>query len=76
VTASRGKALRAEPVSLLYEQRRVKHVGVFADLEDQMIQIGQQGWMGRGSPDRLDALVWAITSLLGDTERRHTLFGA
>lgn len=75
VTASRGKALRAEPVSLLYEQRRVKHVGVFADLEDQMVQMGQQGWMGRGSPDRLDALVWAITDLLGDDSGEQHLFG-
>lgn len=76
VTASRGKALRAEPISLLYEQRRVKHVGVFADLEDQMVLIGQQGWMGRGSPDRLDALVWAITDLLGESDDPVTIFGA
>lgn len=75
VTASRGKAVRAEPISLLYEQRRVKHVGVFADLEDQMVQMGQQGWMGRGSPDRLDALVWAITELLGDDSGEQYLFG-
>jgi predicted phage terminase large subunit-like protein len=61
VRASRGKYLRAEPVSALYEQGRVHHVGVFPDLEDQMTQ-----WAPGDphSPDRLDALVWAFTDLL------------
>jgi phage terminase large subunit-like protein len=68
VTASRGKFLRAEPVAALYEQGRVKHVGTFAELEDQMCLIGPQGYAGRGSPDRLDAAVWAITDLALDPE--------
>jgi len=61
VTASKGKATRAEPVSALYEQGRVCHVGVYPMLEDQMT-----GWVpGEGaSPDRIDALVWAITDLM------------
>lgn len=60
VRASRGKVTRAEPVAALYEQNRVHHVGVFAELEDQMCQ-----WMpGEDSPDRMDALVWALTDLL------------
>lgn len=60
VRASRGKATRAEPVAALYEQGRVHHVGTFGILEDQMCQ-----WMpGQKSPDRMDALVWALTELM------------
>jgi phage terminase large subunit-like protein len=62
VWASRGKQTRAEPVSALYEQKRIHHVGSFAQLEDQMCT-----WVpGMKSPDRMDALVWAITELLVD----------
>ena len=64
VQASRGKAIRAEPVVALYEQCRVHHVGVFAELEDQLCQWTLDG--GGPSPDRLDALVWAITELMVD----------
>ena len=68
VTASRGKVARAEPVAALYEQGKVSHVGSFADLEDQMCQIAPDGFVGEGSPDRADALVWALTELmLGET---------
>lgn len=67
VVASRGKVARAEPVAALYEQGRVSHVGSFPDLEDQMCQIDASGFIGEGSPDRADALVWALTELmLGD----------
>ena len=60
VTATRGKQLRAEPISSLYEQGRVHHHGYFAELETQMCE-----WtpISSESPDRLDALVWAITEL-------------
>jgi phage terminase large subunit-like protein len=61
VHASRGKMARAEPVSALYEQDKVKHVRGLNDLEDQMVQWEPLGSIG--SPDRLDALVWAITDL-------------
>jgi predicted phage terminase large subunit-like protein len=64
VHASRGKAVRAEPVAALYEQGRVRHVGSMAKLEDQMIYMTQRGYEGAGSPDRLDAMVWAITDLV------------
>lgn len=64
VTASRGKAVRAEPISALYEQGRVHHVGTFPDLEDQMCNFTTSGYVGDGSPDRADALVWAITELM------------
>jgi phage terminase large subunit-like protein len=65
VTASRGKHVRAEPVALLYEQGKVKHVGAFGELEDQLCAMRPDGYAGEGSPDRLDALVWAITELSG-----------
>ena len=61
VHASRGKMARAEPVSALYEQNKVKHVRGLNDLEDQMVQWEPLGSIG--SPDRLDALVWALTDL-------------
>lgn len=66
VVASRGKAVRAEPVSALYEQGKVHHVGQFADLEDQMCNFTASGFVGEGSPDRADALVWALTELMVD----------
>jgi len=60
VTATRGKEVRAEPVAALYAQRRVHHVGVFNALEDEMMN-----WQpGEASPNRLDALVWAVTELM------------
>ena len=61
VHASRGKMARAEPVSALYEQNKVRHVKGLNDLEDQMVTWEPLGSIG--SPDRLDALVWAITDL-------------
>lgn len=64
VTASRGKVVRAEPVAALYEQSRVSHVGSFDLLEDQMCQMGAEGYVGEGSPDRLDALVWGLSELM------------
>jgi phage terminase large subunit-like protein len=63
VRAYRGKYLRAEPVAALYEQGRVKHAGVFAALEDEMCDFGLDGLSAGRSPDRLDALVWAVTAL-------------
>lgn len=60
VRASRGKVARAEPIAALYEQGKVHHVGVFPELEDQLCS-----WVpGDKSPDRLDALVWALTELM------------
>ncbi|MFW8593270.1 DNA-packaging protein [Cribrihabitans neustonicus] len=62
--ASRGKSARAEPVAALYEQGRVRHLPGLGDLEDQMCQMTPQGYRGQGSPDRLDALVWALHELI------------
>lgn len=64
VRATRGKFLRAEPVAALYEQGRVAHAGRFIELEDQMCDFGPDGLSSGRSPDRLDALVWALTALV------------
>lgn len=66
VNASRGKAVRAEPVAALYEEKidLVRHVGRFSDLEDQMCMFSTAGYTGERSPDRADALVWALTELM------------
>lgn len=64
VRASRGKWLRAEPVAALYAQGRVLHGARFAELEDEMCDFGPDGLSNGRSPDRVDALVWAITELL------------
>ena len=64
VRATRGKYLRAEPVAALYEQGRVLHASAMPELEDQMCDFGPDGLSSGGSPDRLDALVWALTALM------------
>ncbi len=63
VRASRGKAVRAEPIAALYEQGRVSHAGVFPALEDQMVLFTPFGVEGSGAADRVDALVWALADL-------------
>lgn len=63
VRATRGKTTRAEPISALYEQGRIRHAGAFEDLEDQMCAFGADDGDYR-SPDRVDALVWAMTDLM------------
>lgn len=66
VHATRGKALRAEPIVALYEQNRIHHAGIFRELEDQMCS-----WVpDRESPDRLDALVWALTEVMLNGNRQ------
>ena len=74
VTASRGKAVRAEPIAALYEQGLVSHVGSFPDLEDQMANMTAAGFVGEGSPDRADALVWALTELMMEEESTVAMF--
>jgi len=64
VRATRGKWLRAEPIAALYAEGRVAHVGTFAALEDQMCAFSADGRVEGRSPDRLDALVWALTDLM------------
>ena len=64
VTASRGKVARAEPVSALFEQGRVSIVGSLPELEDELCLMTANGFMGDGSPNRVDALVWALTEVM------------
>lgn len=64
VTASRGKVVRAEPVAALYEQGKVFHVGAQKKLEDELCNFTPLGYIGEGSPNRADALVWALTELM------------
>lgn len=71
VRASRGKVVRAEPVAALYEQRRVRHAGSFPELEDQMVSFLPEG--GESSPDRVDALVYAVTELMLQAPARRAV---
>jgi len=64
VRARRGKWLRAEPVAALYAKGRVRHAGTFPELEDEMADFGPDGLSAGRSPDRLDALVWALSALM------------
>lgn len=81
VTASRGKVVRAEPISTLYGvydplnhendvESKVRHVGSFPELENQMCNFTSAGYMGERSPDRADALIWALTKLFPGMTRR------
>jgi phage terminase large subunit-like protein len=63
VTASRGKHVRAEPFSALYEQGKVRHVGRFSDLESELTSFTTYGYVGGRSPNRADALIWALAEL-------------
>ena len=78
VKATRGKVVRAEPVSMLYEQKRAHHIGRFAKLEDQMCDFTSDfdkdvfGY----SPDRVDALVWAMTELMIEGGDEYGMLGA
>ncbi len=64
VRASRGKVVRAEPISALYAQGRVHHVGTFPELEDQLCAFTSAGYTGDRSPDRADADIWGVTELV------------
>lgn len=63
VTATRGKHVRAEPISALYESGKVRHVGEFRELEDELTAFSTVGYMGTGSPNRADAAIWALSEL-------------
>ena len=63
VTASRGKTVRAEPFSSLYESGKIRHVGFFHELEDELAGFSTIGYTRANSPNRADALVWALTEL-------------
>jgi phage terminase large subunit-like protein len=72
VHASRGKAVRAEPIAALYEHGKVRHVGYFGDLEDELAAFSTVGYTGESSPNRADAAVWALTGLFPGLVRPKT----
>jgi predicted phage terminase large subunit-like protein len=63
VTATRGKVVRAEPFSALYEQGKVRHVGRFAEMEEELTAFTTHGYVGGDSPNRADAWIWCLTEL-------------
>jgi phage terminase large subunit-like protein len=63
VPATRSKAARAEPIALRFETGRARLAGHFPELEDQLCALTWAGYQGAGSPDRADAMVWAMTEL-------------
>ena len=63
VTATRGKVVRAEPFAALYEQGKIRHIGMFPDLEDELVAFTTNGYSLGGSPNRADAWVWVLTEL-------------
>ena len=73
VTATRGKHIRAEPFSALYEQGKVRHVGQFAELEDELCNFSTSGYIGEASPNRADALIWCLAELFGGIVRDRVL---
>jgi len=63
VRATRGKHVRAEPISALYSTGRIHHVGTFPDMEDQLVKFTPHGYDGKDSPDRAEAMIWCMTEL-------------
>lgn len=81
VSASRGKAVRAEPLSALVEQGKIRHVGYFPDLEEELLGFSTNGYTGTSSPNRADAWVWAFTELFGgivnkrpEAKKKHHIY--
>jgi len=70
VTATRGKVVRAEPVSALYEQQKIHHVGYFPEIEDQLCSMTTAGYQGLRSPDRADSSIWGFTELFPGMTRK------
>ena len=67
----KGKVVRAEPISVLFEQNKVSLVGRFPELEDQLCNMTVSGYVGRKSPDRADAMIWGLTELFSGITRAH-----
>jgi phage terminase large subunit-like protein len=72
VTASRGKAVRAEPFSSLYEAGKIRHAGEFPELEDELTAFSTSGYLGGLSPNRADAWIWALTELFPGLVKQKT----
>jgi phage terminase large subunit-like protein len=74
VTATRGKAVRAEPFSALYEQGKIRHAGEFRELEDELAAFSTVGYTGEHSPNRADAWIWVLTELFPGLTRTKREF--
>lgn len=72
VTATRGKHVRAEPFSALYEQGKVRHVGTFHEMEEELCSFSTSGYTGDKSPNRADALIWVLTELFAGMVKERT----
>lgn len=71
VTASRGKVVRAEPISALFESGKIRMVGEFRQLENELLSFATTGYVGEGSPNRADAMIWACSELFPGLVRRE-----
>lgn len=69
VRATRGKHVRAEPISALYAQGKIHHVGTFEDMEEQLLKFTAHGYQGEDSPDRAEAMIWCMTELFSHMTR-------
>src|SRR6266404_4520890 len=73
VTATRGKHIRAEPFGALYEQGRIRHAGMFHELEEEMCSFSTSGYTGEDSPNRADAWIWVLTELFAGIVKEKTI---
>lgn len=71
VTASRGKVVRAEPISALTEQGKVRFAGTFPELEEELVSMTTRGYMGENSPNRADAFVWGVSEIFPGVTRQE-----
>ena len=71
ITAARGKAVRAEPVSVLHDQGKIRFVGIFPELEEELCGFTSRGYMGERSPNRADAFVWLMSELFPGIARQE-----
>ena len=69
VTASRGKVVRAEPISALVETGKVRMAGIYRELEDELCAFTTHGYMGENSPNRADAMIWGMSDLFPELTR-------
>ena len=74
VTASRGKVIRAEPISALFEQKKILIGGYFPVLEEQLCAMTVAGYVGSKSPDRADAMIWGMSSLFPSIAKKEPLY--
>ena len=70
VNASRGKVVRAEPISLLFEQGRIRMAGIFRELEDELTSFTTNGYMGENSPNHADAMIWGFSDLFPELTKQ------